>query len=102
MWCIFLVRDWEEGVGLGGHTTTMWGFSDFILELGLVDLPLPRIKYNRSINQDPHSKSQLDSCLLLAEWDEHFPDITQNVLPQILSAHCAIVLGNGRFNEISL
>lgn len=96
-----MARDWERGVGKGGHTTTMWGFSDFILD-GLVDLPLLRIKYNRSINQEPHSKSRLDSCLLSAEWDEHFPDITQNMLPQLLSAHCAVVLDNGGFNEISL
>jgi hypothetical protein len=73
-WCIGgdfnVVRFPSEKLREGRLTGAMMTFSDFISELGLIDLPLLEGQFTRSNNQDPPSKSRLDRFLLSADWED--------------------------------
>lgn len=73
----------------------MWEFSDFISELGLLDLPLTGGSVTWSNNQVPPSMSRIDIYLVSSLWEEHFPDLLQRRLPRPLSNHFPLLLDCG-------
>lgn len=108
-------RTWEQGRGRryqglvliwciheGKYTGAMRNFSDFISELGLLDLPLLEGQFTWSNNQDPPSKSRIDKFLLSSDWEDHFSNMAQKALPRFVSDYCPISLDNESFMQGSL
>jgi hypothetical protein len=64
VWC--LIGDFHvlgfplERLGCNVYYSGMAGFSEFIINLNLVDFPLECGAYGWLNNQDPHSMSQID------------------------------------------
>ena len=58
----------------------MQHFSDFISELGLIDLPLMEGEFTWSNSQVRPSKSHIDKFLLSVEWEDHFSHLTQKAI----------------------
>jgi exonuclease III len=89
----------ERGAG-GGISSTMWDFSEFISEQGLLDLPLVGGggggRFTWSSNQENPSMSRLDRFLVSPEWDDQFSSAVQSLLPRTLSDHFPILLDCGR------
>uniref|UniRef100_A0A2N9I574 Reverse transcriptase domain-containing protein n=1 Tax=Fagus sylvatica TaxID=28930 RepID=A0A2N9I574_FAGSY len=88
MWSDFRVRSWGW-VGIWG---AMQKFSEFIFELGLVDLPLLEGQFTWSNNQDLPAKSRIDRFLVSNDWEEQFSQLMQKALLHFVSDHCPIIL----------
>jgi hypothetical protein len=73
-------------------TPSMQDFSDFIFEMGLLDLPLEggSITWSNS-----RSQSWLDRFLFSPTLEDHFSKINQRRLPRIISDHFPIMLSCG-------
>jgi hypothetical protein len=100
-WCIGgdfnVVRFPSEKLREGRLTGAMTTFSDFIAELGLIDLPLLEGQLTWSNNQDPPSKSRLDRFLVSIDWEDQFSHLVQKALPRFVSDHCPILLDSGTY-----
>jgi hypothetical protein len=100
-WCIGgdfnVVRFPSEKLRAERLTRAMTSFSDFIAELGLIDLPLLEGQFTWSNNQDPPSKSRIDRFLLSSDWEDHFSYLVQKALPCFVSNHCPISLDSGTY-----
>jgi exonuclease III len=100
-WCIGgdfnVVRFPSEKLRAGRLTRAMTTFSDFIAELGLIDLPLLEGQFTWSNNQDPPSKSRIDRFLLSSDWEDHFSHVVQKALRRFVSDHCPISLDSGTY-----
>ena len=101
-WCVFgdfnAVRFPNERSGSNRFSASMTDFSDFIEDMNLVDLPLHRGRYtwcNGSINP---SMSRIDRVLVSSDWEEHYPDVMQKLLPKPISDHTPIMLEVGGMN----
>ncbi len=101
-WCVFedfnVVRYPNERLGCSILSTNMIDFSDFIEDLNLVDLPLHGGRYtwcNGSINP---SMSRIDRVLVSLDWEEHYPDVMQKLLPKPISDRTPIMLEVGGMN----
>ena len=99
-WCIGrdfnVVRYPTERLKGGSMTPAMWAFTDFINELGLIDLPLTGGNYTWSSNPTRPAMSRLDRFLVSPEWDGLFASSVQSTLPRTLSDHFPILLDCGR------
>ena len=75
-------------------TPSMQEFSDFIFDMGLLDLPLEggSITWSNSRSQ---SQSWLDRFLFSPSLEDHFSKINQQCLPRIISDHFPILLSCG-------
>ena len=102
-WCIGgdfnVIKFPSEKLGVGRHTGAMQNFSEFIFELGLVDLPLLEGQFTWSNNQDPQAKSRIDRFLVSNDWEEKFSHLSQRALPRFVSDHCPIILECGNFKR---
>ena len=100
-WCIGgdfnVVRFPSEKLREGRLTRAMTNFSDFIAELGLIDLPLLEGQFTWSNNQDPPSKSRIDRFLVSIDWEDQFSHLVQKALPRFVSDHCPISLDSGTY-----
>jgi exonuclease III len=100
-WCVAgdfnVVRFPSERSGSVGLSTAMMGFSDFITEMGLLDIPLQGGRFTWSNNRAHMSSSRIDRFLISADWDGHFPKISQKRLPRVLSDHFPVLLDCGFF-----
>ena len=70
--------------GSGPFSSAMVNFSDFISELGLIDLPFEGGTFTWSNSSEVASCSRLDRFLLSLDWEEHFPNIHQRRLQRLL------------------
>jgi exonuclease III len=84
-----------ERSGSASFCTVITDFSDFIFEIGLLDIPLQGGRFTWSNNRENNSSSRIDRFLFSADWDEHFPSISQIRLPCVLSDHFSILLDCG-------
>ena len=70
-------------------------FSEFIGDLNLVDLPLEGGKYTWPSGTDQPVMSKIDKALVTPDWEDHFRDVIQRILPRPISDHSPILLEAG-------
>ena len=96
-----LVRDFNiirypsEILGCESFSPTMFAFSDFIESNSLVDLPLEGASFTWFRDSSIPSMSRIDSALVPLDWEEHFENISQQVLPRVISDHYPLLLEAG-------
>ncbi|XVE95789.1 hypothetical protein REPUB_Repub02eG0163900 [Reevesia pubescens] len=95
-WCLGgdfnVVRYPHEKNGVGYNLGAMFQFSDFIEELGLVDLQLEGGKFTWSSNREEPCFCRLDRFLISVVFIENLNALTQKILPRSLSDHNPVVL----------
>ena len=70
-------------------------FSEFIEDLNLIDLPLEGGSYTWSSGSDQPSMSRIDRVLVSHDWQEQYLDVTQRILPRLVSDHFPILVEVG-------
>ena len=95
-WCCFeefnIVCFPSEHRGETRLTLAMEKFSEFIEDLNLIDLPLEDGSYTWSSGTDQPAISRIDRALVSPDWEDHFPDVIQRILPRPISNHSLILL----------
>jgi hypothetical protein len=67
----------SERLGDRRMSSAMWEFSDFISDLGLLDLPLLGGNFTWSNNQEFPYMSRLDRFLVSTDWDDQFSTLAR-------------------------
>ena len=67
-------------------------FFEFIEDLNLIDLLLEGRSYTWSSGTDQPSMFRINRALVSHDWEQHFPDVIQRILPQSISDNFPILL----------
>ena len=90
-WCLFedfnIIRYPSKRLGCSSFSPAMFKFSDFIVKHSLVDFPLEGGECTWFRDSDRPSMSRIDKMLVFADWEDHFLDMTQRILPKVVSDH---------------
>ena len=70
-------------------------FSDFIEANYLVDLPLEGASFTWFRDSGSDCMSRIDRTLVLVDWVEHFGNVSQRVLPRVVSDHYPLLVVAG-------
>jgi len=70
-------------------------FSEFIEDLNLIDLPLEGGNYTWSSGTNQPLMSRIDRALIMHDWEEHYPNVIQRILPYPILDHSPILLEVG-------
>ena len=82
------------GVDLG--LLRLWkNFPEFIEDLNLIDLPLEGGRFTWSSGIEQPSMSRIDRALVSQDWEQHFLDVIQRILPRPVLDHFPILLEAG-------
>ena len=82
-------------MGCTSFTLAMTDFSDFIDTANLIDLPLLSGPFTWSSGSDSPLMSRIDRVLVSANWEDHFPDVSQKLLPRPISNHSPLLVESG-------
>ena len=99
-WCVFgdfnTIRYPSERLGCEAFSPAMFAFSDFIEANYLVDLPLEGASFTWFRNLGSACMSRIDRTLASVDWVDYFGNVSQRVLPLVVSNHCPflVVAGN--------
>ena len=77
----------------------MFAFSDFIKANYLVDLPLEGASFTWFRDSGSVCMSRIDRTLALVDWVDHFGNVSQRVLPRVVSDHCPLLVVAGSVNK---
>jgi len=83
------------------RTRAMENFSETILDLGLMDLPLRGAQYTWSRGTGLLQASRIDRFLISSEWNDSFKTIKQVALPRVISDHKPLMLECGEWDSSS-
>ena len=89
---IRLPNEWRNCLNM---SSAMRHFSEVIGELQLRDLPLVGGSYTWCGGLNNRSASRLDWFLVSEEWESHFSNLSQSLLPKPISDHAPILLDGG-------
>ena len=84
-----------ERLGCESFSPAMFAFSDFIENDYLVDLPLDGASFTWFRDAEPRAMSRIDKTLVSVDWVDHFGDVSQRVLPCVISNHCPLLVEAG-------
>ena len=73
----------------------MFAFSDFIEANYLVDLPLEGASFTWFSDSMTDCMSRIDRTLASVDWVDHFGNVSQRVLPRVVSNHCPLLVVAG-------
>ena len=98
-WCLVgdfnIIKYPSEMLGCESFSPAMFAFSDFIENNSLVDLPLEGASFTWFRDSGLPSMSRIDRTLVSIDWEEHFENVSQRVLPRVISDHCLLLLEAG-------
>ena len=95
LWGFNILHFPSERMGGTHMTPTMEKFSEFIKDLNLIDLSLEGESYTLSSSTNQPSMSRIDRALVTSDWEEHYPDVIQRILPHPISYYSPILLEAG-------
>ena len=87
-----IIRYPSERLGCESFSSAMFAFFDFIESNSLVDLPLEGAFFTWFRDSSIPSMSRIDRALVSLDWEKHFENISQRVLPHVISDHCPLFL----------
>ena len=87
-----LIRYPSERIGWDSFSPAKFAFSYFIKDNNVVDLPLEGASFTWLRDFDTSSMSRIDRTLVLVDWIDHFVDVSQRVLPCVVSYHCPLLV----------
>ena len=94
-WCLVgdfnIIRYPSERLGYE-FNPAMFTFLDFIESNSLVDLPLEGASFTWFRDSGLPSMSRIDKALISLDWEEHFVNVSQRVIPHVISDHCPLLL----------
>ena len=70
-------------------------FYEFIEDLNLIDLPLEGGSCTWSTGTNQPSMFRIDRSLITHDWEEHYSDLIQRILPHPISDRSLILLEAG-------
>nr|XP_009610448.1 uncharacterized protein LOC104104150 [Nicotiana tomentosiformis]XP_016449348.1 PREDICTED: uncharacterized protein LOC107774363 [Nicotiana tabacum] len=85
----------SERLNCSRRSRAMIDFSNFILELGLIDPPLNGVQYTWSRGENFTQASRIDRFLHSTEWGDSFKAVKQLSMPKVISNHKPILLESG-------
>ena len=98
-WCLVgdfnIIRYPCERLGCELFSPTMFAFLDNIESNSLVDLPLEGASFTWFRDSGLPSMLRIDKALVSLNWEEHFENVSQRVLPCVISDHCLLLLEAG-------
>ena len=98
-WCLVgdfnIIRYLSERLGCESFSPAMFAFWDFIENNSLVDLPLEGTSFTWLRDSGLPSMSRIDRALVSLDWEEHFENVSQRVLPRVLLDHYPLLLEAG-------
>ena len=98
-WCIVgdfnIIRYPSERLGCESFSPAMFAFSNFIESNSLVDLPFEGASFTWFRDFGLPSMSRIDRALVSLDWEEHFENGSQRVLPCVIFYHYPLLLEAG-------
>ena len=84
-----------KGLAISLLALAMFTFLDFIENNSLIDLPLEGASFTWFRDSGLPSMLRIDTALVSLDWEEHFENVSQRVLPRVLLDHCPFLLEVG-------